>query len=76
MSLNKSALRTDIYLLLTEMRNYTETSDEEFAESLANIIDYIKSATITVPAGIAVEITGDPTTQSGETTKTAIATIS
>lgn len=59
------------------MRERTEVSDDEFARSLAGIIDgYIRSATITVPAGIAVSTTGSPTAQTGATTATATAQIS
>lgn len=59
------------------MRERTEVSDDEFARSLAGIIDgYIRSATITVPAGIAVSTTGSPTAQTGATTSTATAQIS
>lgn len=77
MALNKEALKTDILTLLTGMRDCTEVSDKEFAATLASLIDaYIKSATITVPAGIAVSTTGSPTAQTGTTTATATATIS
>ncbi|MBS5643373.1 MAG: hypothetical protein KHW63_05585 [Alistipes sp.] len=77
MPLNKQKFKNDILSLLTQMRERTEKSDEEFAERLASLIDgYIKSATITVPAGIAVSTTGSPTAQTGATTASAIAKIS
>lgn len=72
----KANLKKDILNLLTSSRSLTEVNDSEFAESLATIIDaYIKSATITVPAGITVSTTGSPTAQTGTTTGSAIATI-
>ena len=77
MPLNKQKFKNDILSLLTQMRERTEKSDEEFAERLASLIDgYIKSATITVPAGIAVSTTGSPTAQTGATTASEIAKIS
>ena len=76
MPLVKDNLKGAIHGLLTEMRDRTEVCDEEFAEDLATIIDdYIRSATITVPAGIAVATAGGPTAQTGATTTTATATI-
>lgn len=58
------------------MREREQVSDTEFAERLSTIIDrYIKSATITVPAGITVSTTGSAAAQTGATTATAIATI-
>ena len=42
--LNKTELKQSIRALLTDMRERTEVSDDEFAERLAGIIDaYIKS---------------------------------
>lgn len=77
MALEKNTLTEGILTLLSEMRTRTEVSDRECAERLATLIDdYIKSATITVPAGIAVSTTGSATAQSGTTTQTAIAEIS
>lgn len=72
----KQTLQSQILTLLTSMRSQTEINDTEFAENLSAIIDtYIKSATITIPAGIAVSTTGSPTAQTGTTTVTATATI-
>lgn len=77
MALNKKILQNGILSLLSDMRTRTEVSDGEFAECLATMIDeYIKSATITVPAGIPVSTAGSATAQSGTTTQTAIAEIS
>ena len=76
MPLVKSKLKMNIMSLLTEMRQRTEISDDEFAERLAGIIDeYIKSATITVPAGIPVSTTGSPTALTVATTATTTAKI-
>lgn len=75
--LNKTELKQSIHELLGDMRKRTEVSDDEFAERLAGIIDeYIKSATITVPAGIPVSTTGGPTAQTGATTAATTASIS
>lgn len=72
----KQTLQQQILDLLSDMRTRTEISDADFAGSLADIIDtYIKSATITVPAGIAVSTTGGPAAQTGTTTATAVAMI-
>lgn len=75
--LNKTELKQSIHELLGDMRKRTEVSDDEFAERLAEIIDeYIKSATITVPAGIPVSTAGGPTAQTGATTAATTASIS
>lgn len=77
MPLVKATLKTSLLGLLTGMRAKTEVSDDEFAGQLADMIDtYIKSATITVPAGIAVATTGSPAAQTGATTAPATAQIS
>lgn len=72
----KPTLQKQILDLLSDMRTRTEISDAEFAGSLADIIDtYIKSATITIAAGIPVSTTGGPAAQTGTTTAPAVATI-
>lgn len=72
----KPTLQKQILDLLSDMRTRTEISDAEFASSLADIIDtYIKSATITIAAGIPVSTTGGPAAQTGTTTAPAVATI-
>ncbi len=77
MTLVKSTLKASILSLLTEMREKTEVSDNEFAERLATAIDdYIRSATVTVEAGIAVTTSGSSTSQTGATTSTGIGKIS
>ncbi len=77
MTLVKSTLKASILSLLTEMREKTEVSDNEFAERLATAIDdYIRSATVTVEAGIAVTTSGSSTSQTGVTTSTGIGKIS
>lgn len=77
MALVKSTLKASILSLLTSMRDKTEISDEEFADKLATAIDsYIKSATVTVAAGIAVTTSGSPTSQTGVTTAPGTGTIS
>lgn len=76
MSLVKTTLQTQILDLLTNMRTRTEVSDADFASSLATMIDtYIKSATITIAAGIPVSTAGGPTSQTGATTAPTTATI-
>lgn len=77
MALVKSKLKETLFSLLSEMREKTEVSDDEFAERLATAIDdYIRSATVTVEAGIAVTTSGSPTSQTGATTSTGIGKIS
>lgn len=72
----KKTLQQQILALLTDMRTRTEISDTDFASSLADIIDtYIKSATITIAAGVPVSTTGGPAAQTGTTTAPAVATI-
>lgn len=76
MPLVKSTLQQSILSLLTDMRNRTEISDSDFADQLATMIDtYIKSATITIAAGVPVATTGSPAAQTGATIAPAIATI-
>ncbi|WP_300727035.1 hypothetical protein [uncultured Rikenella sp.] len=76
MTLDKAALQSGILALLTDMRSRTEVSDSDFAGTLADLIDtYIRSATITIAAGIPVSTAGGPTAQTGTTTAPAVATI-
>lgn len=66
MPLNKPALKSGIQALLAEMRTKEENADEHFADQLATLIDaYVKTATVTVNAGIPV------TTSTGAGTTTA-----
>lgn len=77
MALVKDTLKADILTLLTGMREKKEVSDDEFAGKLATAIDkYIKTATVTVAAGIAVATSGSPTSQTGATTAPGTGTIS
>lgn len=77
MALVKSKLKETLFSLLSEMREKTEVSDDEFAERLATAIDdYIRSATVTVASGIAVATSGSPTSQTGATTSTGTGKIS
>lgn len=72
----KQTLQQQILGLLTDMRSRTEISDTDFASSLSDMIDsYIKSATITIAAGVPVSTTGGPAAQTGVTTAAAIANI-
>jgi len=77
MALVKKKLKTNIEQLLSDMRKREKVSDSYFAEQLAAMIDeYIKSATVTVAAGIPVATTGSPAAQTGATTAPGKATIS
>ncbi len=76
MALDKATLNTQIKKLLSDMRSREEVSDVEFAERLSSMIDaYVKTATITVAAGIPVSTAGSPTAQTGATTAPTVATI-
>ena len=71
--LNTPALELGIMNLLTEMRTKTENADQFFAAKMANLIEeYVKSATVTVAAGIAVTTN----TGAGATTTPGTGTIS
>ncbi len=53
MALDKTALKNDFLQILTDMRERTEVSDEEFAERWATAIDdYVKEATIIYTTGL------------------------
>ena len=71
--LNTPALELGIMDLLTQMRTKTENADQFFAAKMANLIEeYVKSATVTVAAGIAVTTN----TGAGATTTPGTGTIS
>ena len=73
MPLVKATLKSGIQALLTEMRTKEENADEYFADQMATLIDtYIKSATVTVVAGIPVTTS----TGAGATTAPGTGTIS
>lgn len=77
MALVKATLKTQIKTLMTDMRTRESNADDEFADRLATLIDgYIKSATITVPAGIPVSTTGTAVAQTGASVSPETATIS
>jgi hypothetical protein len=67
MALNKTALKTTIVSLLTEMLLKEETSIEEFAARLSDAIDaFVKTGLVSV----AVSTTGTATAQTGTGTGT------
>lgn len=80
----KQTLKTDILEILNKpISEDSKDGDvkQRFAESLANAIGdrldaWIKTAVVTVPAGIPVATAGSPTAQSGATTAPATGTIS
>ena len=62
MGLNKTALKTSITTLLTDMLSKEENSIEEFATRLSDTIDaFVKSGTVTVT----VTTTGSATSHTG-----------
>jgi hypothetical protein len=76
MPLDNPGLKSSIKNLLTEMETKNEDSKDYFAEKLADAIEvFVKSATITVTAGIPVITTGSATTQTGTTTAPGQTTI-
>lgn len=53
MALNKNTLKQDIKNIITDMRERSENSDDEFADRLANAFDrYVKTATIIYQSGL------------------------
>ena len=77
MPLNKPALKASVKQLLQDMMNRENASFDEFADRLSTAIDtYVKTGTVTVPAGVAVATTGSATAQAGATTAPGIGTIS
>ena len=77
MALVKANLKVSILALVADMRTKENNADDEFADELSTIIhDYIKTATITVAAGIPVATAGSAAAQTGATTAPATATIS
>ncbi|MBI1837790.1 MAG: hypothetical protein HYR91_11060 [Flavobacteriia bacterium] len=72
MALDKIGLKNAVKTLLDEMKTKESDASEEFATKLADAIDtYVKSATITVQAGIVLTAGGYP----GATTGTGTAII-
>ncbi len=77
MPLQKPALKNSIKTLLQDMMARENASFDEFATRLSDAIDiYIKTGTVTVPAGVAVATTGTAAAQTGATTAPGIGTIS
>lgn len=69
-------MKNGIVQLLTTMETKDTDSKEEFATTLSNLIEtFVKSATVTVSAGIIVTTTGSATAQSGVTTSEGTGTI-
>lgn len=80
MALVKDTLKADILKAFDKQKNKTSDADaalNDLAALLADAVDkYIKSATVTVAAGIPVATAGSPTAQTGTTTAPATGTIS
>lgn len=76
MPLNKAALKSGIQSLAQNTAD-NEGSYADFADGLASLIEtFVKSGTVTVPAGVAVSTTGTAAAQTGATTAPGIGTIS
>lgn len=76
MALDVISLTNGILQLLTDMETKTTDSKLQYASTLANLIDtFVKSGTVTTPAGVAVSTTGTATAQTGTTTAPGIGTI-
>ncbi len=80
MALNKIALKQEIKQAFKDEQTEEHDADkslERIAEKLANAIDkFVKSGTVTTPAGVAVATVGSPSAQTGATTVPGIGTIS
>lgn len=78
--MNKQAYIDGVLSLLQDMATRTGTVEESqqvFAEGLGNLAEaLIKSATVTVAAGIAVTTAGSASAQTGATTATGTGEIS
>lgn len=76
MPLNKATLKSGIQALAQNIAE-NEGGYSDFADGLANLIDtFVKSGTVTVPAGVAVSTTGTAAAQTGATTAPGTGTIS
>ena len=68
MALVETALKSSLLSLFNEMKE-SEMSEADYAGKLAKIVnDHIKTATVTVNAGIPVATTGSAAAQAGATT--------
>jgi len=79
MPLVKATLKSSILATLNSLKTEEDQTAaiDKLADDLANHIDtYIKTATITVSAGIPVATAGSPSAQTGATTAPSIASIS
>lgn len=79
MALVKSTLKNDILNILNTLKTEEnqEVAIDKFATMLATSIDkYIRSGTVTIPAGITVATTGTAAAQTGATTAVATGKIS
>ncbi len=75
--LDKPKLTADLKAMFAELRqgDNPERTEQQFADTLATIIDdYLKSATVNVEKGIAVQVT--PASGTGATTAIGTGTIS
>ena len=80
MALNKVSLKSGIKSLMEDMFSRTDNTEqamEDFATELSNLIDaFVKTATVTTPAGVAVATAGSAVAQTGATTSPGIGSIS
>lgn len=83
MALNKATLKTTIKTGLAGIANqmaagtFTGSAADQIADIFADALDtYIKTATVTVSAGIPVSTTGTAAAQTGATTATGTGTLS
>jgi hypothetical protein len=68
MALVEAALKANFLSLFNQMKQ-SEMSEEDFAGNMAKIInDHIRTATVTVSAGIPVATAGSAAAQTGATT--------
>lgn len=79
MALNKPTLKAAIKAAFVAEKDSEDNLDQSLdniADAIADAVDaYIKSATITVPAGIPVTTAGSASNQTGATTAPQTATI-
>ncbi len=78
MAISNSVIKEQIFVLINNTKVMEqEESQQAFAQGIADIIEAaIKSATVTVAAGIAVATTGSAAAQTGATTSTGTGTLS
>jgi hypothetical protein len=68
MALVQATLKQNLITLFNQMKQ-SEMSEEQYADNLSAIItNYIKTATVTVSAGIPVATAGSAAAQTGATT--------